>query len=61
MNANDQELQIAVENMRKVYAALDAYTSKNYNSVYSQYLESLSWDMYRHANEIERMGSEFYV
>ncbi len=61
MNANDQELQIAVDNMRKVYEALDVYTHKNYNSVYANYLESLSWDLFRHANNIERMGVEFYV
>ncbi len=63
MNANDQELMSVVDNMRKVYEALDIYTNKqeNYNSVYANYLESLSWDIFRHANNIERMGVEFYV
>jgi hypothetical protein len=24
-------------------------------------LETLSWDMFKHANDIERIGVEFYV
>lgn len=63
MNANHNELKLAVENLRKVSTALDQYANKqeNYNSPYAQYLECLSWDMFRHANDIERIGVEFYV
>lgn len=63
MNANHSELKLAVENLRKVSIVLENYANRpeNYNSVYSQYLESLSWDMFKHANDIERIGVEFYV
>jgi hypothetical protein len=63
MNANHNELKLAVDNLRKVSSALENYANRpeNYNSVYSQYLECLSWDMFKHANDIERIGVEFYV
>ena len=63
MNANDQELKLAVDNLRAVHQVLDKYTNKpeNYNSIYASYLQSLSWEMYNSANIIERIGVEFYV
>ena len=63
MHASDSELKQAVDNLRKVSVALDEYANRpeNYNSVYAQYLENLSWDMFKHANDIQRIGVEFYV
>jgi hypothetical protein len=63
MNANDTEIKLAIDNMRKTCEVLDQYTNRpeNYNSVYACYLQSLSWDIFRHANDLERIGVEFYV
>jgi hypothetical protein len=63
MNAKFNELNVAIDNLRRVSEALDKYANRpeNYNSSYAQYLETLSWDMFRHANDIERIGGEFYV
>jgi hypothetical protein len=63
MNASHNELDIAIDNLRRVSEALDKYANRpeNYNSSYASYLETLSWDMFKHANDIERIGVEFYV
>jgi hypothetical protein len=63
MNANHSEIKLAVENLRKVSEALDSYANRpeNYNSVYAQYLDDISWETFRYANNLEKMGVEFYV
>ena len=48
----------AIQNLEIMSAALEkaANDPKNYNSPYAQYLEVMSWEMHKHAKELEEMN-----
>ena len=53
----------AIENLEKMSAALDkaANDPKNYNSPYAQLLENMSWEMHKHAKELEELNYLYQV
>ena len=52
----------AIKNLEKTSQALEEYANRqeNYNSAYSQYLEIMSFEMYKQANDLREIG-DFYV
>lgn len=58
----DAKLCEAVKNLEAVSDALEKYANKpeNYNTTYAGYLEVMSWEMHRQANELKAIiGWEF--
>ena len=48
----------AIANLEMMSQALEKFANKqeNYNNPYSQYLESMSFEMYKHANELKELN-----
>lgn len=51
----------AIKNLETTTHVLDKFVNdpKNYNTVYSHYLEQMSWEMVRQANELKEIQN-FY-
>lgn len=47
----------AIENLRIMSATLEnaANRPENYNTPYSQYLENISYEMFKHANQLQEL------
>jgi hypothetical protein len=48
----------AISNLEKTSKALEKFANQheNYNSPYSQYLENMSLEMYKHASELKKLN-----
>lgn len=51
----------AVTNLNILSAALGeaANRNENYNTEYASYLENISWEMYKYANELRELKSRY--
>ena len=56
MNANE-----AIRNLELMSAALEkaANSPTNYNTPYANHLEVLSWEMFRHANDLRELSGDY--
>lgn len=48
----------AISNLEKMSEALEKFANRheNYNNPYAQYLENMSFEMYKHANELKELN-----
>lgn len=51
----------AIANIASTSEALEKFCNdpKNYNSYPSQLLEQMSWELYKHANELKEIGERY--
>ena len=51
----------AIKNLETSTQALDKFVNnpEHYNSVYSTYLEVISWEMHKHANELKQIQDQY--
>lgn len=51
-------LDIMINNLEKTSQALEkaANTPENYNTQFAFYLEQMSWEMHKHANELKEIN-----
>lgn len=51
----------AIKNLETLAVALEkaANCPKNYNTEFAQYLENMSWEMQKNANELRQMSNIF--
>lgn len=58
-----KEIEIALSNLRSTINVIDNFCSReeNYNTAYAQHLETLSWHLWKNANELQQIKEELGV
>ncbi len=54
-----KEIEIMIQNLERTSEALEKVANKkeNYNSCYSHYLEQISWEIHRQANDLKSINN----